>query len=387
MAWRAVVPRDPGEEHRGASPLELFTDLCFVVAIAQAAGQVHHNAAEGHVLATIAGFSAAFFGIWWAWVNFAWFCSAYDNDDVGHRVLSLVQVLGSLIFAAGVTRMFDGDFRIGVTGYVVMRLALVAQWLRAAAGDPNGRATALRYAFGITIVQAGWVALLAVPEAWRWPAFVVGAGAELLVPVFAERAGRTPWHPHHIAERYALFYIIVLGETVLSATIAIQRAIDQEDPAPELAYVVLGGVLIVFSMWWLYFARDAAEVLTGNDVAYAWGFGHYFIFSSGALIGAGLAVRVDFWGHEAHVGAHTSAALVTLPVAALLAALWAISIRLHDSSIRTWLPFGFAIVACGAATFGPAPELVTGLICVALLVTELRLTGKPVDLGVVGRSD
>ena len=103
-----------------------------------------------------------------------------------------MQVLGSLIFAAGVTRMFDGDFRIGVTGYVVMRLALVAQWLRAAAGDPNRRVTALRYALGITIVQAGWVAFLAVPEAWRWPAFVVGAFADLLVPIFAERAGRTP---------------------------------------------------------------------------------------------------------------------------------------------------------------------------------------------------
>lgn len=380
MALRAVIPRDPLEQHRVASPLELFTDLCFVVAISQAAGLVHHNAADGHIVMTIVGFAAAFFGIWWAWLNFAWFCSAYDNDDVAHRVLSLVQVIGSLIFAAGVTRMFDGDFRIGVAGYVVMRLALVVQWLRAAAGDPARRSTARRYALFISIVQLGWVALLLLPSDLTWPAFVVLAIADMSVPALAERAGGTPWHPHHIAERYGLFFIIVLGETVLSTTLAIQGAIDAEHPAPELTYVVLGGLLIIFSMWWLYFSREAGDVLAANATAYAWGFGHYFIFGSGALIGAGLAVRVDFRSGHAEIGAYESAALVTLPVVVLLASLWWVSIRLHDSSVRTWGPFGVAMVACAASTFGPAPELVAGLICVSLLAAELRLTAaEPVS--------
>ena len=381
MALRAVVPRDPHEQNRVASPLELFTDLCFVVAISQAAGLVHHNAVDGEILRTIAGFTAAFFGIWWAWLNFAWFCSAYDNDDVGHRILSLIQVIGSLIFAAGVTRMFDGDFRIGVTGYVVMRLALVVQWLRAAAGDPERRPTALRYAAYITIVQTCWVVFLLLPSALVWPAFVLFAIADMAVPTLAERAGRTPWHPHHIAERYGLFFIIVLGETVLSTTIAIQSAIDAKHPAPELAFVVLGGILIIFSMWWLYFSREAGDILESQDVAFAWGFGHYFIFASGALIGAGLAIRVDFRSGHADIGAYESAALVTLPVVVLLASLWWVSIRLHDSSIRTWGPFVVAMIACAAATYAPAPELMTGLICVALLVVELRLTSdEPVGV-------
>lgn len=374
MVLRAVVPRDPGEQHRTASPLEAFTDLCFVVALAQAAGLVHHHAADGQVLSTLAGFVAVFFGIWWAWLNFAWFCSAYDNDDVGHRVLSLIQVLGSLIFAAGVTRMFDGDFRLGVTGYAVMRLALVVQWLRAAAGDPARRTTALRYAAGIFVVQVGWVSFLALPAGMKWSAFAVLAVIDMCVPAFAERTGSTPWHPHHIAERYGLFYIIVLGESVLSATIAIQQAIDAEHPAPELAFVVLGGILIIFSVWWLYFSRDAAEVLTRQATALGWGFGHYLIFASGALIGAGLAVRVDYRSGETDLGAYESAALITIPVAVLLASMWIVSIRLHDRSIRTWLPFAVAVLACAATTFAPTPELITGLICVGLLTTELRLT-------------
>jgi hypothetical protein len=50
---------------------------------------------------------------------------------------------------------------------------------------------------------------------------------ELLVPLWAERASPTNWHPHHIAERYGLFTLIVLGESVLAATIAIQSALDR----------------------------------------------------------------------------------------------------------------------------------------------------------------
>lgn len=342
MAFRTVVPRDPGEEHRAATPLEAFTDLCFVVAIAQASAVVHHHWAEGHVVMTLGAFAAAFFGIWWAWLNFAWFCSAYDNDDAGHRILSLVQIFGSLIFAAGVTRMFEGDFGIAVTGYVVMRLALVAQWLRAAAGDRARRATALRYALGISLVQIGWVAFLLLPEPAVWPAFALLAGGELYVPRWAERAGRTPWHPHHIAERYNLFYMIVLGESVLSATVAIQKAIDADHLRVDVAVVVIGGVLTVFSLWWLYFSHDAGDALEDRGEAFGWGFGHYFVFAAVALIGAGLAVRVDYRIGDRQLGGYESAALVTIPVAVLLTSMWLVSIRLYDGSIRTccrsWSP-------------------------------------------------
>ena len=95
------------------------------------------------------------------------------------------------------------------------------------------------------------------------PAFGLGVVAELLVPAWAERAGITPWHPHHIAERYSLFYIIVLGETVLSTTVAIQQALTAHELHAGLISVIAGGVLIVFSTWWLYFFRDAGDALEG----------------------------------------------------------------------------------------------------------------------------
>lgn len=336
------------------------SDLCYVVAIAQSALGLHHAASHGDVGHGL--------------VYFAWFNSAYDNDDVINRLLTLLQVFGSLVLAAGISRMFDGDFLLGVTGYTIMRVGLILMWLRAAAGHPERRRTALRYAVGLALVQVLWIAFLTANGGFLLPVFVVFAIGDFGVPFFAERAGQTPWHPHHIAERYALFFIIVLGETVLSSTIAIQEAIDGENPSKNLIYVVIGGVLIIFSVWWLYFAREYGKILSGNNVAFVWGSGHYVIFGAGAALGAGLAVRVDYYGHEAHISELTSAAFVTVPVAMFLAALWFFCVRMADPSIRTWGPFLAAIAAVGLATFGPKPELLAGLICVALLVVELRLT-------------
>jgi len=372
---RPLPPRDPHEAHRVASPLELFTDLCYVVAIAQAALTLEHEIAEGHATNGLVWFAASFFAIFWAWLNFVWFNSAYDPDDTIHRVLTLLQIFGSLVLAAGVPDIFEHDFTLGVTGYVIMRIGLVLMWLRAAAGHPERRSTAIRYAGGLVAVQIGWVVALLVTGGdlpiWL---FVVLAALDFAVPVWAEAAGTTPWHPHHIAERYGLFFIIVLGETILSVTLALRVAFAEQDPPVELWYVVAGGVLVTFCAWWLYFARENADILTGNDIGFVWGFGHYVIFGAAAAVGAGLSARIAYYGHHAEVSDLVSSAFVTGPVAAALAALWVVNVRLHDSSIRTAGPFAAAILAAVAVTFVPKSELWVGLICVALLAVEVRLT-------------
>ena len=79
-----------------------------------------------------------FFAIWWAWMNFTWFASAYDNDDVLYRLGVFVQIAGVLILAAGVPRAFaSASFAIVTLGYAVMRVGLVSLWLRAARRRPT----------------------------------------------------------------------------------------------------------------------------------------------------------------------------------------------------------------------------------------------------------
>jgi hypothetical protein len=182
-----------------STPLELLFDLSFVVAVAAAASGLHHDLAAGEIVHGTLTFLIVFFTIWWPWVNFTWFASAYDTDDVLYRLLTFVQIAGVLVVAAGVRSVFDGlDFRTAVFGYVIMRIALVAQWLRAAAEDPGGRAVALRFAVGITVVQLLWVVRLAIGQPWGYAAIIVLGLAELAIPVWAERSGRpTPWRGAH----------------------------------------------------------------------------------------------------------------------------------------------------------------------------------------------
>jgi len=194
--YRPMVARPTDEEHRSATVLELFLDLCFVVAVAQAASALHHLIAEDHVGDGVVGYATVFFAIWWAWMNFTWFASAYDTDDVVYRLTTLVQIAGALILAAGVPDAMDGsDFAVITLGYVVMRLAMVAQWLRAAAADPPHRRSSLRFAAGIALVQLGWVLRLALPEGLGMASFLVLVAAELTIPIWAERAAPTTWHP------------------------------------------------------------------------------------------------------------------------------------------------------------------------------------------------
>jgi low temperature requirement protein LtrA len=324
-----MTARGRDEAHRVASPLELLFDLCFVVAIAQAGAELVHAVAEGHAGEGILDYAMIFFAIWWAWMNFSWFASAYDNDDVLYRIVTLVQIAGVLVLAAGVSKAFEShDFLVVWLGYAIMRFAMIAQWLRVARSTEGAERTmALRYAGGVLLCQVGWLGLLFAPEPGRPWVFLVVALAELCVPVFAEKDFTTSWHPHHISERYGLFTIIVLGETIAAATVAVKSAVDEHDALGELLPIAAGGLLIVFSAWWIYFAVPIHGHLRSNGQAFLWGYGHYLIFASAAAIGAGLEVAVEQTVGTAHISALSASAAVTLPTALYFLAVWVLHSR------------------------------------------------------------
>ncbi|WP_437070137.1 low temperature requirement protein A [Streptomyces sp. enrichment culture] len=378
---RRLVARGRGETHRAASPLELFFDLCFVVAIAQAGIQLVHALAENHVGEGITNYAMVFFAIWWAWMNFTWFASAYDNDDVLYRVVTLVQIAGVLVLAAGVSRAFeDHDFLAVWLGYAIMRLAMAAQWLRAArAARGVERSVTLRYAGGILLCQVGWLGLLVLPEGGRPWVFLVMAVAELCVPVLAEKDGQTAWHPHHIAERYGLFTIIVLGETIAAATVAVKTGVEENDALADLLPIATGGLLIVFSAWWIYFVVPIHGHLRSNRQAFLWGYGHYLVFASAAAIGAGLEVAVEQTVGKAHISTLAASAAVTLPTALYLLTLWALHSRHFKVGIaqQAVLPVTALVVIC--CTFlGEWAVLAAGVVSALAVVTGTTLTARMV---------
>jgi low temperature requirement protein LtrA len=315
-----------------------------------------------------------FFAIWWAWMNFTWFASAYDTDDALYRVTTLIQITGALVLAAGVPAAFDrGDFTIVTVGYVIMRLAMVAQWLRAGATNRRQRPCTLRYAGGIAVVQVGWVLRLLLPPGLLLVSFVVLAVAEIAVPAWAERYGPTSWHPGHIAERYSLFTLIVLGEVVLAAASAIQEALAEGEHLGALLGVAAAGIVIVFSMWWLYFDEPAERLLTGLRTALGWGYGHYLVFGSAAAVGAGLEVAVDFDSGRTQLAPVLAGLATAVPVAVFLLTVWLLHVRPRPGGRVGALNVAYPLVAVLvlATPWSPAPVHLTAVLVAALVVLNL----------------
>ncbi len=376
--YRPMQARLPDEEDRAPTPLELFFDLSFVVAVAFASNRLHHAIATDDLSHGLLSYLGVFFAIWWAWMNFTWFASAYDCDDVPYRIMTMIQIAGALVLAAGVPRAFDSqDYTLVLAGYVVMRLALVTQWLRASYGDPLRRVTAQRFAIGISVAQAGWVILVVLHQGTHtlsdstWGAgFLLLGVAEMLVPVWAEHASRTTWNPHHIAERYGLFTIIVLGESVLSSTTAIQTGLDAGHDSVRLISLAIGGLVSVFALWWLYFEAPSGRWLTTTFGAFTWGYGHLVIFGSAAAIGAGIAAAVDHEIGAASISTTTAGLATAVPIAVYLICLSALHLQAWRRGLIVFAkPVAAALILLVAPT-GYALQL-GAVVLVALMASHL----------------
>jgi low temperature requirement protein LtrA len=372
--------RDPDEAHRASTPLELLFDLTFVVAVARSGIELRDALALGHAGLALARYAEIFFGLWWAWMNFTWFASAYDTDDVPYRLLTLLQMAGVLVFAAGIPAAFEHfDLATVVAGYVIMRLALVAQWLRAARGHPEGRAGTLRYATGVTVVELGWIGSLFLPSAVHVAGFVVLVAAELAVPAWAEFGGRrTPWHPGHITERYGGFTIIVLGEVIAAIAAAVQAAVDHSRASPGLITAAAAGLLLVFALWWLYFKHSAAEdIRQSRPWTFVWGLAHYLIFAAVAAVGAGLQVVIGALTYSNRVTPTFAALTVAIPVTIYIVVLALLGARRGGEPAALWptLLIGALVLTVAAAT--PVLTLPPSIVVMVVLVTLLlayRLT-------------
>lgn len=359
---RRMVGRDPDEAHRTATPLELLFDLTFVVAFSQAGAQAAHLLEIGHFAPAIIGFTIAVFAICLGWINYSWLASAYDNDDVFFRVATMVQMMGVLVLALGLPPMFHSidegehlDNGVVVAGYVIMRVATVALWLRIARHDPSRRRTALAYASVVGAIQVGWVTTIFINPSLpvMLGIFVVLGTLELLGPyVIEHRVGATPWHAHHIAERYGLLVIITLGEVVLGTILAISAVVEkQHEWSVDAVLVAFGGTALAFGMWWVYFTMPSAKVLHRfRERGFVWGYGHLVIFGSIAATGAGLHVAAFEIDGTAHIGEVAAMLTVAVPVGIFLVALFTIySLLLREFDRFHILLFVLSVAAlCGS---------------------------------------
>ena len=382
-AFARMGGRDPHEKHRAATPLELFFDLTFVIAFGVAGSQFAHEIAEAHFGAGLLGFSFAMFAVIWAWINFTWFASAYDTDDWVFRVVTMVQIIGVLILAMGIEPMFhsivEGDHvdnRVIVGGYVLMRLALVTQWVRASRQDPARRDTCLRYAKYLSVVQLGWIVVLII-EADVATTFLMTVPLvvlEMATPYAAERKATTPWHAHHIAERYGLLAIIALGECLIGAIETLRAIVANHGWSVDAALVGFGGTALAFGMWWIYFMLPAGRALHLRRYrSYLFGYGHIPIFAAIAATGAGLHVAAYFIDNEAHISGAIAVASIAVPVALFkLSLTWLYSVMVGAD--RTIITVAACVLVALAGSIGLAAAGASVPVCLLVIVLALGVS-------------
>jgi low temperature requirement protein LtrA len=353
---RRMAGRDPHELHRVATPLELLFDLTFVIAFGVAASEFAHLVAAGHVVIGLTAFLFATFATCWAWINFTWFASAYDTDDWVYRILTMVQMVGVLILALGIPPFFASiehgghlDNVLLVAGYVVMRVAMVTQWLRAARQDPQRRSASLTYATVIVVVQIGWIASIFLPLSVPvgLVVFVLLAVAEMIGPWLAEtRRGGTPWHAHHIAERYGLLAIIALGEGVVGTVASLAAVTGEHGWTPDAIILAVAGTGLTFGMWWVYFAVPSADLLHAHrERSFPFGYLHIAVF--GAIVGTGAGLHTAAYYVEGHseIGSVGTVLAVAIPVGVYIGLVFV----LYGLMTKSWDAFHVVLAVLTAA--------------------------------------
>jgi low temperature requirement protein LtrA len=368
-----MTGRDPHEQHRVATPLELLFDLTFVIGFGISASEFSHLLVTGHVVAGLTAFLFATFAICWAWINFTWFASAYDTDDWIYRLMTMVQMVGVLILALGLPQFFASiehgdhvDNTVLVAGYVVMRIALVGQWLRAARQDPEHRSACLTYAAVVTIVQVGWIGTIflhaSVPFSltiWALLAF-----SEMFGPWLAEtRRGGTPWHAHHIAERYSLLAIIALGEGVVGTVASLTAVVGEHGWTTDAILLVVAGTGLTFGMWWVYFVVPAADLLhVRRELSFSFGYLHMAVFAAIVATGAGLHTAAYYVEGHSELGVMGTVFAVAIPVGVFIGLVYVV----YGLLVRSWEVFHLLLLTLTAA----------------VLVTAVLLAGAGVSMAV-----
>jgi low temperature requirement protein LtrA len=246
---------DPDEERR-ATWLELFYDLVFVAAIAQVA----HSLSEHVSLSGYFGYVLLFVPIWWSWVGATFYATRFDTDDLGHRLLTLLQMVAIAVLAVNVHHGLGESSTGFALSYITVRAILIIQYLVAGYHVPTARGLTTWYATGFSIAATIWLVSIFVPVPWGLGLWGLALIVDFGTPLTAGRlVAKVPPSFSHVPERLGLFTIIVLGEGV----IAVVRGVSQLEWGVTSASEAVLGMSIAFSLWWIYFDSVDGSPLKG----------------------------------------------------------------------------------------------------------------------------
>ena len=273
---RIAVSRQPGAE-REVSPLELFFDLVYVFAI----GQVSHHLVAHVDLRTGAETVILALAVFYAWYMAAWGANWLDPDPLPVRIALVGLMFASLLMSVGIDDAFNDRAWLFVTGYLLFQIGRCAFLIVALRGRPQGEHFVNNLVWEL-LSGVLWVAGAIADGDARlllWGLAVAGAyvggWAQHWLPGRGRRVDleHTEIAAGHLVERFRLFFIIMLGESVL----AMGNAFAGEPFELERLLALAIGFAGTVALWWCYFQRAealgarAAEDAEDAGVVGLWG--------------------------------------------------------------------------------------------------------------------
>jgi low temperature requirement protein LtrA len=379
-------PRLNTGEERSASRLELFFDLAFVLVVAELAIQLREDVTlHGELV-----FAGLFTLVWWSWVSSTLYANRFDHDDVVYRLYKLGSMAAVIGLAASATEATGKLFGVFVGCQLLLRAMLLLQYHRAHRHIAAARPITRLYMIGTGAGALLWAVSLLVPRPLGLVLWAAAVLIEALVPLLATRSSAdVPLHVEHLPERFALFVILVLGESVAGIAHGLH---DASWAAPAIPVAVLSFVLAA-ALWWSYFdlagarAKRLLNEVGGEHSDHphdVYVFGQLPLTLALATVGAGVELAVVQSG-QGEVPAGTRL-LLAGGVAVYLISVTATDTGMSRRARRGWWwPLAAAAVAVlDAALELPAAVVVGALaaliVAVVVVGTVERSTGRlPVD--------
>jgi low temperature requirement protein LtrA len=252
------------EGHRTATWLELFYDLVFVVAVAILAARLLHDV-TGPGIASYFGYFAL---LWWLWASHTYYADRYDTDDLVYRLLAAGQMMAIVVIAAALSPGDANSTRAFAFGYAASRILLLVMYWRAYRHVRETRDLVRGYLTGFGIAAVVWTASAFVPDDMRVALWAVALAIDLATPwVMRREQARVPFDVSHLPERFGLFTILVLGESIA----AVVTGLSHSEWAPLPTITAGLGVGVATTLWWLYFENAKGSVVRRDaEVRRAW---------------------------------------------------------------------------------------------------------------------
>jgi len=359
QAWivppRLLTVEEEGERH--ASWLELFFDLVFVVAVTE----LSRALVVQHSPMGFLRFAALFFPVYVAWQGYMAYATRFDTDDMVFRLVYFAAMLAIAAMAVLIQDVARGvhsaEFALA---YVALRVLLVALYWRARRSVPAARPLIRFYGGGYAIGAVIWLVSLAFPAPGRYVVWVIAQVLELSLPPLSTRLHRRiPTSATHLPERWALFTLIVLGESVVAVAVGTS---GQHWHAGSVAAAILGFAAVA-CVWWLYFDRQASVALRGSTMSIVvYSYAHIPLLIGLAAMGAGVRMLISR-ASQTQLGAGPGIALLGGAALFLISLVGTRVVTIHDQHRR-----GVSLKLIGTA-------LILSLLAANMVLPPLALAG------------